>query len=98
MLTCPHCNIEICMRELSHPGLFENYRVCPNCQGKFTPDSKTKYRQAIFIVVAVVSLIITIMLYLDGTQWLIPAMISYLILGLQIYWGNRHMFLVPYGD
>lgn len=98
MLTCPHCKIEIRMRELDHPGLFRNYRICPGCQGKFTPDIKTKRRQAIFIVVALVSTGITILLYFEGTKWLIPAMISYLILGVGIYRGNKLIFLVPYDD
>ena len=29
-------------------------------------------------------------------QWLIPSAISYVISGLLIVWGNKHMFLVPY--
>ena len=37
------------------------------------------------------------MLYFSGIEWLIPALISYLFLGLLIYWGNKHIFLVPYG-
>jgi len=84
------------MRELRHPGFFKNFRVCPNCQGKFTPDTKTKYRQAIFIFIAIISLVITILLYIEGPQWMIPGIISYMILGLLIYRGNRHIFLVPY--
>ena len=84
------------MRELRHPGFFKNFRVCPNCQGNFTPDTRTKYRQAIFIFIAIISLVVTILLYIDGPQWLIPGIISYVILGLLIYWGNRHIFLVPY--
>jgi hypothetical protein len=97
MLTCPHCETKIVMRQLSHPGLFKNFRICPNCNGKFTPDLKTKYRQAICIFLAIVSLVLTIMLHINGTEWLIPAVISYLFLGLLIYWGNKHIFLVPYG-
>ena len=96
MLTCPYCNIEIRLRALNHPGLFKNYRVCPNCHGKFTPDTKTKHRQANFIYVAIISLIITMLLYFKGIEWLIPGIISYVILGLLIYWGNKHIFLVPY--
>ena len=84
------------MRELDHPGLFEDYRICPKCGGKFTPDSKTKYRQAVSIVIAIVSLGFTLLLYFDGTNWLIPASISYLVLGLLIYRGNRRIYLVPY--
>ena len=96
MLTCPYCNNEICLSELKHPGFFENYRVCPNCHGKFTPDTRTKHRQAIFIFVAIVSLILTLLMYFKGMEWLIPSIVSYVIFGLLIYWGNKHMFLVPY--
>lgn len=96
MLSCPFCKIEIRMNELSHPGFFKNYRVCPNCGGKFTPDLETKYRQAVFIVVAIVSLVFTLLLYFEGTDWLIPAVVSYLILGVLIYHGNKHIYLVPY--
>lgn len=84
------------MRELDHPGLFENYRVCPGCGGRFTPDRKTKYRQAMSILVAIVSLVFTVLLYFQGTDWLIPGLISYLVLGLMIYRGNKRIYLVPY--
>jgi len=96
MLTCPYCNIEIRLKELDHPGVFKNYRVCPNCHGKFTSDTKTKHRQAIFIIVSIISLGLTMLLYFKGTEWLFLSIISYVIFGLLIYWGNKHIFLVPY--
>ena len=96
MLRCPHCETEILMRKLSHPGLFKDYRICPKCGGKFTPDIKTKYRQMICIFIAIVSLVFTLLLYFEGTNWLIPGVVSYFVLGLLIYWGNKHIFLVPY--
>lgn len=64
----------------------------------FTADSDTKYRQAIFIFIAIISLVFTIMLYLDSTEWLLPAIVSYAILGLLIYWGNMRIFFVPYNN
>ena len=97
VLVCPQCKASVRMRELDHPGLFEDYRICPGCGGKFTPDSKTKYRQAVSIVAAIVSLVFTLLLYFDGTGWLIPASISYLVLGLMIYYGNKRIYLVPHG-
>lgn len=96
MLTCPHCRIEICMRELPHPGFFANYRVCPHCEGLFTPDTGTKYRQALSILIAIISLVFTLLLYFGHMGWLAPAIVSYLVLGLIIYWGNKRIFLVPY--
>ena len=98
MQTCPHCNQEIRIRELPHPGFFANYRICPGCGGSFTVDPATKRRQAMLIVLLMVVLILTLLLYFDGTLWLIPAIVSYIILGLLLYWGNKKLFFVPYTE
>ena len=96
MLTCPHCRHEICMRELPHPGFFANYRLCPYCEGRFTPDIDTMYRQAFGIFIAIISLVFTLFMYFGNMEWLVPAICSYVVLGLIVYWGNKQMFLVPY--
>ena len=96
MQRCPHCSVEIRIRELPHPGLLKNYRTCPKCGGRFTVDSDTKYRQAILIVVMLLSLLFTLFLYFEDTGWLGPALLSYVVFGLLLYWGNRKVFLVPY--
>jgi hypothetical protein len=96
MQKCPFCKCEIHLKELPHQGFFNNYRVCPSCEEKFTVDRKTKKRQAILIVIALISLTFTILLYLKGTDWLIPSVISYIIIGVLIYWANKRVFLVPY--
>jgi hypothetical protein len=94
---CPHCSAEIRVRELPHPGLLQDYRICPKCGGSFTADADTKYRQALFIVVALISLVFTLFLYFEDTAgWLIPALSSYIVLGLLLYWGNKKVFFVPY--
>lgn len=98
MQRCPHCNIEIRVRELPHQGIWKNFRICPGCGGYFTVDTKTKYRQAIFLLIAVVSLILTLLMYYQGSEWMIPAIVSYIILGIVIYWGNKHVFFVPYQE
>ena len=98
MTTCPHCKHEICIRELRHPGLFENYRICPYCGGRFTVDRKTKRKQAIFIVIALISLGFTLLLYFQGETWLPPALVSYVVLGLLVYRANKKVFFVPYPD
>jgi len=43
-----------------------------------------------------ISLVVTLLLYFDGTAWLIPAVISYILAGAVLYWGNRKVYLVPY--
>ena len=96
MQKCPYCNNEIRLKELPNQGFFNSFRICPNCEGKFTVDIDTKHRQAIFIFIALISLVFTILLYFKGLKWLIPSLVSYILLGVLIYWGNRKLFLVPY--
>lgn len=96
MKTCPHCDIEICIRELRHQGVLKNYRICPNCRERFTVDIDTKYRQAFCIFIAVISLVFTILLYERNFEWLIPSLVSYVVLGWIIYWGNTKVFFVSY--
>ena len=68
----------------------------PKLRGGFTVDTDTKYRQAAFLVIAIISMVFTILLYYHGSKWLIPALVSYAVLGLLIYWGNKKLLLVPY--
>lgn len=96
MKACPYCNTGIDIRKLDHPGLFANYRVCPECGGLFTVDTDTKYRQAIFIVIALISLVYTLQLYFCGSEWLVPSLASYVVLGLLMVWGNRKVYFVPF--
>jgi len=84
------------MRELPHPGFFANFRVCPVCSESFTADPATKLRQTLLLVVALVSCAFTVFLYFGSSKWLIPALASYVVVGLLVYWGNKQMFLVPY--
>lgn len=98
MHTCPHCSVEIIIRELPHQGLFASFRVCPECNEKFTVDKKTKYRQALCIFLATISLVLTILLYFQGTQWLEASIISYVAVGILIYRGNKRLFYIPYED
>lgn len=96
MTTCPHCSIEIRLNELPHQGFFKSFRICPNCGGSFDVDTDTKYRQAVLIVILVISVALTILLYYGDRKWLIPALVSYVVFGLLIYRGNKKVFLVPY--
>jgi hypothetical protein len=98
MKNCPHCNIEIRVRELPHQGLFKSFRICPSCGESFTVDADTKFRQAALIIIAVISLAFTILLYFRGSEWMISALVSYVVLGILVYWGNRQLFFVPYEE
>lgn len=96
MQTCPHCHEEIILRELPYESKWKNYRQCPYCSQYFTVDKKTKKRQAVFIVLTLISLVLTLFMYYGSSRWLVLAVISYLIIGIGLYWANKQVFLVPY--
>ena len=96
MPLCPHCNAEICIRKLPHQGLFKTHRICPACGGAFTVDRATKQRQAAFIVLALASLVLTLLMFYRDPGWWPPAVASYLLLAILIYWGNRKVCFVPH--
>ncbi len=96
MPECPHCRQVIGGKDLRNQFSFKPYRPCPSCARPFTVDASTKYRQAIGLVIALISLVLTLGLFFRGTDWLTPAIISYIILVLFLHWGNKHVVFVPY--
>ena len=96
MLECPHCREAIDGKDLRDQFSFKPYNPCPSCTRLFTVNVSTKYRQAIELVVALISLVLTLGLYIRGIDWMIPAIINYIFLGSLIYWGNKHVVFVPY--
>lgn len=95
MLSCPYCGVGIVLKEIPHRGLFDSCRSCPECGGDFTVDNDTKLRQALFIIVTLISLVFTGLLYFGDRGWLVPALTSYAAVGGLIAWGNRKVYLVP---
>lgn len=96
MGTCPHCKKKIKLREVPYEGVFKSYRECPYCSGFFTVDKKTKSRQKLFLLIILLSLVVTILLYVQGSDWIIPALSCHLVFGIYLYWANKRLYLVPY--
>ena len=94
MPACPHCCNPIDLRRIKHQGLLVSHRICPTCDQAFEVDPKTKRRQAGFIVLALISLVLTVLMYGDAKRWLPYAMPSYLLLGAAIYYGNKKVYFV----
>lgn len=59
-------------------------------------DRDTKIRQALFLVIAFISLGFTAMLQFDGHHWLLPAIASYVVMAIALYRGTKKVFFVPY--
>lgn len=96
MHSCPFCSGLFDVRALPHQSWWKNYRLCPQCGGKITVDRDTKIRQILFIVIAFISLGFTVMLHFEGNAWLLPALASYLVMAVVLYWGTKHVRFVPY--
>jgi hypothetical protein len=95
-LKCPGCDVEVSGKALALQPQFRRYRICPHCETRFTVDHATKRRQAVAIVLALVSLYLTVRLIMDGVDWLILACLSYGVLAAYIYFANPRIVAVPY--
>ncbi len=98
MQICPFCQEKIVLRELPYQGLFKTFRICPKCGGRFTVDIETKRWQAVCLIIGMISLCFTLLMYYVGSAWIMPSLLTYIILALIIYWRNKRVFLVPYKD
>lgn len=94
MPACPHCCKPIDLRKIKHQGFLASYRVCPTCDQAFEVDPKTKMRQAAFMVLALISLVLTVLMYRNPERWLSYALFSYLLLAVAIYNGNKRVYFV----
>lgn len=97
MHKCPLCCNQFRVKELGYGRIFTNYRICPHCDGKIIVDKDTRYRYLVFIVISLISLVFTLFLYFDGSKWLVPALATYVVMGVYLYWCTNNVYFVPYG-
>ncbi len=81
-MNCPMCGSDMRGRSLLSHHSLKPYRVCPDCGGKYTADPKTKQKQIPIIVLALIALGLTAAVSFKGVSWLLPAIVSHIIL-----WG-----------
>ena len=79
-MNCPVCGSDMRSRSLLSHYSLKPYRVCPDCNAKYTTDSKTKKRQIPVIILALIALGLTLAVHWKGFGWLLPAVVSYIIL------------------
>ena len=83
---------------LSRQSPFNAFRECASCGQRFTVDSATKRRQIVGVLIAIIALLLTLSLFFIGTRWLIPAIVSYLVLGGWVAWSNQRVSFIPYQE
>ena len=79
-MTCPMCGSDIRGRSLISQFGLKSDRVCPDCGGKYTSAPKTNRRQFPIIFLAFIALGTVTAVGLNGLGWLLPAILSNIIL------------------
>ena len=81
-MNCPACGSDMRSRSLLSHYSLKPYRVCPDCNAKYTTDSKSKKRQIPIFFLGLISLTLTGAVGFKGTGWMLPALVSLIVL-----WG-----------
>ena len=81
-MNCPVCGSDMRSRSLLSYYSLKPYRVCPDCQAKYTSDPKTRRRQLGILVLALAVFGFTVAAALKGWVWVLPAVLSHIA-----FWG-----------
>jgi len=79
-MNCPACGSDMRSRSLLSHYSLKPYRLCPDCNAKYRADAKTRKRQVPIIILVLIALGLTFTVSLKGFVWLLPAMVSHIIL------------------
>jgi hypothetical protein len=97
-MNCPTCGSDMRSRSLLSHYSSKPYRVCPDCNANYTTDSKTRKRQIRIIILTLNALVLTVSVGLKGVAWLLPAVVSHVILWGYIGYALSKVTYVQYPD
>ena len=95
---CPACGSDMRSRSLVSHYSIKPYRVCPDCGAKYRADAKTRKRQAALAVLALLMLGLTIAAGIKGAAWLMPAIVSHIVLWVYLGYMLSKVNYVQYSD
>jgi hypothetical protein len=98
MLCCRVCGSDMRSRSLLPHYSLKPYRVCPDCNGKYTEDSKTKKRQIPIRILALTAMGLTFAASAKGLVWLLPAVVSHIVLWACVGYVLSKLVYVQYPD
>lgn len=84
-MNCPVCGSDMRSRSLLAHYSWKPYRVCPDCQAKYTVDFRTKRRQVVVVPFALITFAFAAAGYLRGFPWSVVTLLAGI--GLLIYAG-----------
>lgn len=97
-LICPVCGSDMRSRSLLSHYSLKPYRVCPDCHARYTVDAKSKKRRAPIAALALVALGLTVAVGVRGWGWLLPAVLSHIVLWTYIGYALSKTSYVQYPD
>ena len=84
-MSCPVCGSDMRGGSLLSLHGFKSYRVCPDCQAKYTSDASTRKRGLVLAVFALFTVALSVAGFLLGFPWGILAFLAGS--GLLVYAG-----------
>jgi len=97
-LKCPACGSDRRSRIMSAGIHLKPYRVCPDCQSKYTVDPATKRRGLVIVLFAIATVGFSVLGFTRGSPW---SLITFMCgTGLLVYLGYvlSNMTYVDYHD
>ena len=97
-MNCPVCGSDMRSRSLLSHYSLKPYRVCPDCNARYTSDLNTKKRQVPIVLLILIALGLTVAVGLRGFIWLLPAVLSHIILWVYVGYAVSKVTYVQYPD
>ena len=97
-MNCPACGSDMRSRSLLSHYSLKPYRVCLDCNAKYTSDSKSKRRQVPILVLGLITLGLMIEVTLNGSVWILPAFVSLIVLWVYVGYALSKVTYVRFHD
>jgi uncharacterized protein (DUF983 family) len=95
-MNCPVCGSDMRSRSLLSHYSLKPYRVCPDCNARYTADPATKKRMVLIFIVTVIALSLTVAARLKGFVWGVAAVLWYVLLWVYIGYAVSKVSYVQY--
>lgn len=95
-LTCPACDSRMQGKSLLSQFSLKPYRVCPDCGARYTSDTRSKRRQVPILCLVLLALGLSLAIGIYGSAWLVPAVLSHMVLWSYVVYAFSKLAYVPY--
>ena len=97
-MNCPVCGSDMRNRSMLAHYSMKPYRVCPDCQAKYTVDTNTRKRRLLIAIFAMTTLMLSVASYLHGFPWTLATFMVGTALFIYVGYALSRMTYVEYPD